>query len=55
MFAGIPEVGAIAGALNFDEPLGAAADRANLFVERRAAATRAASAAEGTDHVRIIV
>jgi len=54
MLAGAREPRAVARALNLDEALCAAADRADLLAERGAAAARAPCAAEGTDHSRII-
>jgi hypothetical protein len=55
MFASAGEPGTVARALDFDQALGAATHRANLFAERRTAAARAPHAAERTDHVGIIV
>jgi hypothetical protein len=55
MLAGAREVRAVAWALNLGEALGPAADGADLLTERRTPAPCASYAAEGTNHVRIIV
>jgi hypothetical protein len=55
MLAGAGEPGTVARALDFDQPLGAATHRTDLFAKRRTAAARAPHAAERTDHVGIIV
>jgi len=55
VLAGAGEPGTVTRALNFDQALGAATHRTDLFAERRAAATRAPHAAERTDHMGIIV
>ena len=55
MLAGAGEPGTVARALDFDQALGAATHRTDLFAERRTAAARTPHAAERTDHVGIIV
>src|SRR5204863_657325 len=55
MLAGAGKPGTVARALDFDQALGAATHRTDLFAERRAAAARAPHAAERRDPERIIV
>src|SRR5947208_344984 len=55
MFTRAREPWTVVGALNLDEPLGAAADGADLFRERGTATPPPADTAEGTEHTGIIV
>ena len=55
MLARAGEPGTVARTLDFDQALGAAAHRTDLFAERGTAAPRAPHAAERTDHSGIIV
>ena len=55
MLACARQPGTVAGALDFDQTLGAAAHRADLFAQGGAAASRPARATERTDHEGIIV
>src|SRR5439155_24352855 len=50
MLSSAGEPGTVARALDFDQTLGAAAHRTDLFAEGRTAAARPAHAAKRTDH-----
>jgi hypothetical protein len=55
MFTRRGQVRAVGGTADLDQPLGAAADGANLLVECRTMAARLSPAAQRTKHNRSIV